>query len=741
MVGPHKRSTESDSPENPIIGAARPLSLFALPSGTTMRVHEDRQVRQRLIALVGNPNSGKTTLFNALTGMRQKVGNYPGVTVEKKEGRTIFDDGSEVTLLDLPGAYSLTPHSPDENITTDVLLGRASHTRVPDLVVCVVDASNLERNLYLVSQLIDRQLPLVIALNMIDVAERSGGGINVGALERELGVRIVPTVASKGTGISDLKVAMRSYVRPTAVARAWRLPEPVEKECEELVGLLQEHHHLSPPVAFHEAISLLAAHDALTEHSDRFAPELLQHVKKDHEKLDFLGIDRQSIFVEARYNWIKQVCARTVTQAHLPALSVSDRVDRILTHKVWGFAIFVGLMAVMFNSIFSWATIPMQWIVGGFDGLRHLVTVLVPPGDLRDLILDGAIAGVSAVVSFLPQILFLFLFLGLLEDTGYMARAAFIMDRIMSRVGLHGKSFIPLLSSFACAIPGIMATRTIDNPKDRLTTMLVAPLVSCSARLPVYTLLIAAFIPQKQMLGVFSLPAMTLLALYLLGLVSAITVAWVLKKTLLRGAPAVFLMELPPYKLPTWKSIVLHMWERSALFVKRAGTIILGVSVILWFLGAYPKLDGATPGEQLTQSFAGKAGHLIEPLIRPLGFDWKIGVGLIGSLLQREVFVSTMGTMYNIQAKNGPDGTVSLQQRLREDRDPATGRPTFTMLTALCLMVYYALAMQCMSTVAVLRRETNGWKWPLFQFVYMNALAYVATLIVYRVGLLIGIGA
>jgi ferrous iron transport protein B len=706
-----------------------------------MRVHDDHPVQRRLIALVGNPNSGKTTLFNALTGMRQKVGNYPGVTVEKKEGRTLLADGSDIALLDLPGTYSLTPHSPDEKITTDVLLGHASHTRVPDLVVCVVDASNLERNLYLVSQLIDRHLPVVIALNMIDVAERGGARINVRALERELGVRVIPTVASKGTGVVNLKAAMRSTIRATGIARAWRLPEPVEKECQELVGLLQEHHHLSPPVAFHEAITLLAAEDALTGHSDRFAPELLQHVKKDHEKLDFLGFDRHSLFVESRYEWVKQVCARAVTQAYHPSLSASDRVDRILTHKVWGLLIFLGLMALVFQSIFSWATIPMDWITGGFDWLGHHVTLLVPPGDLRDLIVNGAIAGVSAVVSFLPQILFLFLFLGLLEDTGYMARAAFIMDRIMSTVGLHGKSFIPLLSSFACAIPGIMATRTIENPRDRLTTMLVAPLISCSARLPVYTLLIAAFIPPKHVLGVFSLPAMTLLALYLTGLLAAVTVAWLLKKTLLKGAPPVFIMELPPYKIPSWKSIMLHMWERSVLFVKRAGTILLGVSIILWFLGTYPKLDGATPAEQLTHSFAGKAGHLIEPLIRPLGFDWKIGVGLIGSLLQREVFVSTMGTMYNIHAEKTGNGSVSLREHLHNDRDPVTGRPTFTILTALCLMVYYALAMQCMSTVAVLRRETNSWKWPLFQFTYMNSLAYGATFLLYRVGLLLGIGA
>jgi ferrous iron transport protein B len=410
----------------------------------------------------------------------------------------------------------------------------------------------------------------------------------------------------------------------------------------------------------------------------------------------------------------------------------------VVTHKVWGFIVFLGLMGIMFQSIFAWATLPMEWIGQGFDWLGHQATLYMPPGDLRDLLVNGALAGFASVVTFLPQILFLFFFLGLLEDTGYMARAAFIMDRLMSKVGLHGKSFIPLLSSFACAIPGIMATRTIENPKDRLATMLVAPLMSCSARLPVYTLLISAFIPRKTYLGIFFLPGVTLLSMYLLGLVMALTMAWLFKKTLLRGAAQTFIMELPPYRMPMLKSILLQMWERSVLFLKRAGTVILGVSIILWFLASYPKLPNATPSDQLQQSFAGRAGHLLEPVIRPLGFDWKIGIGLIGSVLQREVFVSTMGTIYNIQNSADANGSVSLSQYLQKDRDPITGVPTFTILTALCLMVYYVLAMQCMSTVAVMRRETNGWKWPLFQMAYMTTLAYTVTLAVYHVGLGLG---
>jgi ferrous iron transport protein B len=382
----------------------------------------------------------------------------------------------------------------------------------------------------------------------------------------------------------------------------------------------------------------------------------------------------------------------------------------------------------------------MQWIGEMFDRLEVVVTTMMPPGDLRELIVKGAIGGVAAVVIFLPQILALFFFLGLLEDTGYMARAAFIMDRIMSRVGLHGKSFIPLLSSFACAIPGIMATRTIENPRDRLATMLVAPLMSCSARIPVYALMIAAFIPSTTIWGFLSLPGLTMLSMYLLGLIMALLVAWVFKKTLLRGRTSAFIMELPPYRVPTLRSILLLMWERAWAFLKRAGTVILAASIVLWFLASYPKVNGSNPSSQLQESFVGQAGRLIAPFIRPLGFDWKIGVGLVSSLIQREVFVSTMGTIYSIEHGIKHEETT-LAERLRRQRDPVTGLQSYTPLTGICIMVYYVLAMQCFSTVAVMRRETNGWKWPLFQVGYMTLLAYVVTFIVYQVGHFLGYGA
>ncbi|MBI5471469.1 MAG: ferrous iron transport protein B [Ignavibacteriae bacterium] len=692
------------------------------------------------IALIGNPNSGKTTLFNALTGLRQRVGNYPGVTVEKKEGRLTLPDGSEAILLDLPGTYSLNASSPDERIATDVLLGKVDHTQAPELVICVVDASNIERNLYLVSQIIDRRIPVIIALNMVDVAEHAGIEIDAKKLARSLSVPVVPLIASRSIGVDQLKRAIKEAKAITAKTRSWRMPPIVEEETEELIGYLQRYHKLNEANAFHEALSLLSAPESLDDHRDRYAPEVIAHVRKDHERLNFMGIDRQSVFVESRYEWIKNVCTEAVKQTHNGKTSVSDRIDRIATHKIWGFVVFLALMAIMFQSVFTWAEAPMSWIEDLTMLIGDQIKIVMPAGDLRDLIIDGGLAGVSAVVVFLPQILLLFMFIGLLEDTGYMARAAFIMDRLMSKVGLHGKSFIPMLSSFACAIPGIMATRTIESPKDRLVTMLVSPLISCSARLPVYTLLIAAFIPTTYVLGFLSLAGLTLLSMYLLGLVMALTMAWFFKKTLLKGPAPLFIMELPPYKTPSVRSISLQMWERSKLFLRNAGTIILGVSILLWFLGTYPKSEG-TPAQQLEHSFIGRAGQAIGPLIKPLGFDWKIGIAVCASFAAREVFVSTMGTIYNIQESDEELAGSSLQEKMRNDKDPVTGAPVWSALTAICVMVYYVLAMQCISTIAVMRRETNGWKWPLFQIGYMTALAYGATFIVYRVGLALGLGA
>jgi ferrous iron transport protein B len=703
-----------------------------------MRDSAPAKTRTLTVALVGNPNSGKTTVFNALTGLRHRVGNYPGVTVERKEGRARLSDGTEALLLDLPGTYSLHPSSPDEAVTTGILLGTGETADRPDAVVCIVDAANLERNLYLVSQVLDLEIPLVVALNMVDVARRRGTVIDPGRLARALGVPVIPLVASRGEGTDRLREALQKPERFPA-ARPWRMPEAMEREVETLAGAVGLELSLPPPLAFQEALSLLTT-EAFPHATRRpITAGLRTRVARSREKLEFLGIQLQTVELEARNRWIHTVVADAASRTGTAHLTRSDRIDRVVTHRLWGVVIFFAIMALMFQSIFSWAEIPMEWIAGLFARLGESVASLLPAGDLRDLIVDGALAGVASVVIFLPQILLLFFFLGLLEDSGYMARAALIMDRSMSRVGLHGKSFIPLLSSFACAIPGIMATRTIENQRDRLVTMLVAPLISCSARLPVYSLLIAATIPPVAVFGPLSLPALTLLAMYLLGLVAALTAATLFKKSILKGPAPAFYMELPPYRLPVLRSILIQMGDRAMVFLKNAGTIILGASILLWFLATYPKLDGGTPSERLQHSFAGRLGKAVEPALVPLGFDWKIGIGIVSSVFQREMFVSTMGTIYNMQ--EGDDaGAQTLREQMRADINPHTGRPLFTPLTGVSLMVFYVLAMQCLSTVAVMRRETNGWKWPLFQIGYMTVLAYTATFALSTIGTALGWG-
>jgi len=487
----------------------------------------------------------------------------------------------------------------------------------------------------------------------------------------------------------------------------------------------------------------------------------LQEVREDKERFAMAGIDFPSVVVEARYAWAERIAAQAVGKPPKKADTFTDKLDRVLMHPVWGYLIFFGVMAFVFQTIFTWANVPMNAIGQGVSLLQSFVTTHMPAGDLQDLIVNGIIAGVGTTITFLPQILLLFFFIALLEDTGYMARAAFLMDKIMSKVGLHGKSFIPLLSSFACAIPGIMATRTIDDKKSRLVTILVAPLMSCSARIPVYTLMIAAFIPNRHVLRVFTLPGLTMMAMYFLGMAAAFGMAWLFKKTLLRGAPPVFFLEMPPYHKPSARTVLMTMLERAYLFLRRAGTVILSVSIVLWFLGTYPKLSPHAPiqqqiaqakaaradqntldtlqheagQQQLAQSFAGHLGRGLEPLIRPLGFDWRIGVSLVSSFVAREVFVSSMGTIYSVGDRNSDPEEVSrtLKDKLRAD-------PMFSPLLAVCIMIYYVLAMQCLSTIAVVKRETNGWKWPLFMIGYMTALAWLGTFAVYRLGLALGWG-
>ncbi len=689
----------------------------------------------KTIALAGNPNSGKTTLFNAFTKLRQKVGNYAGVTVEKKTGTLVLAKDRVVNVIDLPGTYSLAVRSPDEQVARDVLLGRTADTPKPDMVVCVVDAGNLERNLYLVSQIQDLNLPMIIALNMMDEAQAKGRVIDVGKLSEKLGVPIIPTVGNQNKGIEELKELIAQGVT-VRYKRGWRMAPDLEEDVEHLVRLLVQHQGMSPDEAFAEALVFLSVwpnltNDEKTNTTQRFyKQELISQINIIQERLRKKGLRAKTAAIEARYDWIKFILKDCVKDKSKTGPDITERIDAVLTHKVFGWVGFLGIMGLMFYMIFTVASVPMDAINALFNSLGNWVTQVMPAGDLQDLIVNGIIAGVGGVMVFLPQILILFFFIGLLQDTGYMARAAFIMDRVMNKVGLHGKSFIPLLSSFACAIPGIMSARTIESPKDRLVTILVAPLMSCSARLPVYTVMIAVIMPTASVWQ----KAALMLIMYIIGIVGACGMAWFFKSTLLRSQKPVFIMELPPYRLPSWKAIVLHMVERSHLFVKRAGTVILAMSVILWALMSYPKHPGLEKSEALKLSYAGQAGTVMEPIIQPLGYDWRVGIGLIGSFAAREVFVSTMSIVFNLGDDAQDD---SLREAFGKAQWP-DGRKLFTPLMCLSLMIFYVFALQCVSTIAVVYRETNSWVWPLFQFIYMAILAYLAALIVFQGGRLLG---
>jgi ferrous iron transport protein B len=733
-----------------------------------------------LVVLTGNPNCGKTTVFNALTGLRAKVGNYAGVTVERKEGRLLgARPGQAITVLDLPGTYSLSPQSLDEQVARDVLLGRLPEVSAPDLVVVVVDAANLERNLYYATQVLELGYPTIIALNMVDVARDQGYIVDTPKLAAALGTPVLPMVASTREGLPALRErlleASGSATPPVPPPRFGTLPAALETEVTALDRQLAG--SATPRRARAEALLLLSDERNLAENL-RHHPALdAAAVTAAHRRIEAAGVDWRTAVIEARYDRARAMHDAAVTANPALAESVSDRLDRVFTHRIWGTAIFLALMVLMFQSIFTFAQVPMDLLEGGVGWVGRLVGSWLPPGDLRSLLVDGVVAGVGAVVVFLPQICLLFLFIGALEDTGYMARAAFLMDRLMSKVGLHGKSFIPMLSSFACAIPGIMATRTIENPKDRLVTILVAPLMSCSARLPVYTLLIAACIPDLPLAGPIRLPGLTMLGLYLLGVLLALGMAWVFKSTLLRGHTPLLILELPPYKRPTVAVLLRHMWERAKLFLRKAGTVILGFNILLWFLATYPRtsevesklagpiqtlesrvaaeqspeaadalrkelgvLEAELAGERLRHSFAGWLGHAVEPLFRPLGFDWKIGIGIVTSFAAREVFVSTMSVVYNVSSGGAPDPEVpTLAAVLKEQRRP-DGTLMYTPLTGITLLVFYVVALQCASTVAIVRRETNSWKWAVFQWTYLGILAWLLAFLTWQGGRILGFG-
>ena len=730
-------------------------TILESPSPTVSSADESpAELRPLLIALAGNPNAGKTTLFNALTGLRQKVANYPGVTVERKEGAwSLAHNAQPARLIDLPGLYSLDASSIDEQIARDVVTGRVANLPQPDVIVAAVDATNLERNLYLVTQLLEYGRPLVVALTMMDLAKKRKLEIDVEQLSKDLGVMVVPVSGALHLGLDGLAAAVLKAAQGPGAGASWRLSDAAERE---LALLVRDD---GKTVDRHTALRELYAEELPEDESRR---EAIAHAR---HRLSEFNPDWWQEPLLARYDWIEHVATKAIRRRAASGISTTERIDRFLTHRFFGPLMLLLVTLLVFQTIFSWASLPMDLIDKGFGQLGGAVSNLLSPGLLRDLLVDGVIAGVGGVIVFLPQILLLFFFISILEDSGYMARAAFLMDRLMRGVGLHGKAFMPLLSSFACAIPGIMATRTIENPKDRLATIMIAPFMSCSARLPVYTLMIGAFFSGQKIFGFLSIGALLILAMYLLGIIVAVIVAWVLKRTILKAPAPPLVLEMPPYRVPNMFTILQAMVSRASLFLRRAGTVILAISIILWALATFPRMENAgepttSPqttqevaaganveaettegsvdqhGEQLRQSFAGRMGRFIEPVIAPLGFDWKMGVALISSFAARETLVSTLSIIYNVG--DGEDaGSDSLVKAVRDARRP-DGAPAWTPLVALSMMVFFVLAMQCMSTVAIVRRETNSWRWPLFMIAYMTILAYIVSFITYQGGRLLG---
>jgi ferrous iron transport protein B len=611
-----------------------------------------------LVAVAGSPNAGKSALFNALTGARQKVGNYPGVTVERHSGRLTLADGRPIEMVDLPGAYSLDPASPDEAVTRDVLLGKQKGERQPDALVIVLDASNLDNHLRFALQLIELGLPTIVALNMVDLARRDGLELDPIRLSNELGVPVIETVAVRRRGIHELQSALDDML-------------------------------LAPFCGVHK-----------------------------HVKSDLVHLQRRA----------REIATAAVV-SETPVRRWTHRLDAILLHPVIGPVILALIMFVMFQAVFAWSQAPQDWIGSGVAWLSSVVSNALPAGLLRSLLVDGAIAGVGAVITFLPQILILFFFILLLEGTGYMVRAAFLMDKLMHGVGLSGRAFIPLLSSFACAVPGIMATRTIDDPKDRLTTILVAPLMTCSARLPVYTLIIAAFIPNTRLAWGVGLQGVVMFGLYLTGIAGALLAALVLRRGVLKGGGGGFMMELPKYQWPPLKDVVIGILTRAQIFLKRAGTIILGTTIILWALASVPQ---AGPGQKQSQvSIAGHIANGIEAVVKPIGFNHDISLALLPAMAAREVAVSAIATVYSIDSPDQKAGAARLQDNLQH---------RWSIATALAFLAWFVFAPQCISTIAVTRRETNGWKWPLFMVTYLFALAYLAAGATYWIAVAAGLG-
>ncbi len=721
---------------------------------------------QLTVAVIGNPNTGKSTLFTALTGVHSRIGNYPGVTVEKKTGLFTLE-GRSVQLVDLPGTYSLSPRSLDEMVSVEVLLGQQRDVGKIDAVVCIADASNLERNLYVVSQVLDLGLPTVLVLNMWDVAEHRAIVINVEELRSRLNIPVIPCEAHRRRHIDDVKQAIVSVVSQTPPAAPRVFPPEFYDEGLKLQSRLAEWGETNVPFYVAERLLLDVGGQFEATFSARHSEKLPATLSEARERLKAIGLKVPAAEAKARYAWARQVLSGAIKLPAERAVHRSDGLDRWLTHKVWGLAAFMAIMFAVFQAISTFSAPLMDLCETLQQAVGSQIGSLLPPGPLRSLIVDGVIAGVGGILVFLPQICFLFLFIALLEDCGYMARAAFLMDKLMVKVGLSGKSFVPLMSSFACAIPGIMATRTIENRRDRMVTILVAPLMSCSARAPVYALMIAAFFPSVAWAGGWiTLHGVMMFVMTFFGAAVAIPVAWLLKKTLFKGETPPFVMELPSYKWPSPRIVAHRVYDRARAFVLRAGSLIFATSILVWAASYFPgdhtveqqtsvqiervesKLadDPSLQAERdelvarrnalseqlLETSFLGRFGKGIEPAVRPLGWDWRIGVGVLASFPAREVIVATLGTIYSLGG-DVDESDSGLQQALQDSKWP-DGRPVYSIPVALSIMVFFALCAQCASTLMVIRRETNSWGWSLFTFVYMTTLAYLAALIVYQVG-------
>ncbi|HET8810588.1 MAG TPA: ferrous iron transport protein B [Flavobacteriaceae bacterium] len=698
--------------------------------------------KQINVALIGNPNTGKTSVFNQLTGLNQKVGNYPGITVEKKEGICKLPRGLKAHILDLPGTYSLNASSLDENIVIELLLNK-NDKDFPDVAVVVSDIENLKRNLLLFTQVKDLGIPAILAINMADRMSKKGISLDVGLLEKTLHTKIVLVSARKKTGFDELKELITNYGQlPTEPCLNASSIDP--EYFDNLRKTFPNQSLYKLWLVITQDVNFGRLNRKKTEPEKNFSPKEKSELKRLQQK--------ETI---ARYQFINNTLKKAMTVDAAAATDLRSRLDRVLTHKVWGYVIFFAIMLLIFQAIYSWSSYPMDLIDRLFAFLSEWTRNTLPAGSFTSLIAEGIIPGLGGIVIFIPQIAFLFLFISLLEESGYMSRVVFLMDRVMRRFGLSGKSVVPLVSGTACAIPAIMATRNIENWKERLITILVIPFTTCSARLPVYLIIIALVIPEKTFFGFIGLQALTLMGLYILGFATAVISAWGLNKVLNIKGKSFFVIEMPDYKLPMFKSVAINIVEKTKSFVVGAGKIILAISVILWVLASYgpgdfdraeaivtenymentlpaefsqEELDTKIASYKLENSYIGIAGKAIEPIVAPLGYDWKIGIALISSFAAREVFVGTLATIYSV----GSADEATIQERMAAEKNPVLGGPLYNFASGISLLLFYAFAMQCMSTLAIVKYETNSWKWPVLQLVIMTGIAYVAALVAFQ---------